>query len=161
MIRRQVEELRRLKYRPTGGFAQHFLADAHPAVSWSVLDHRRVPKLGWAALRAACRPVIVVADRLPAAVAPGDPLALDVHVVSDLREPLAGLRVEVRATWAGGHHTWRFAGEVDADACVRVGTVQLVVPDAPGPLELDLRLLDEDGRAVADNLDRTLVVRPA
>ena len=45
-MRRQVEELRRLKYRPTGGFAQFLLADAHPAVSWSVLDHRRVPKAG-------------------------------------------------------------------------------------------------------------------
>lgn len=160
VIRRQVEELRRLKYRPTGGFAQHFLADAHPAVSWSVLDHRRVPKAGWAALRAACRPVIVVADRLPGEVAPGDPLALDVHVVSDLREPLTDLETQVRATWAGGHHTWRFAGEVEPDACVRVGTIQLVVPDAPGPLELDLRLVDSDGAALADNTDRTLVIRP-
>jgi len=85
LIRRQIEVLRRLKYRPTGGFAQFCLADGHPGVTWSVLDHERRPKLGYEALRDACRPVIVVADRLPATVAPRDALALDVHVVSDLR----------------------------------------------------------------------------
>src|SRR5690606_32942568 len=66
LVRRHVEELRRLKYRPTGGFAQYLLADGHPGITWSVLDHERRPKLGYEALRAACRPVIVVADRLPA-----------------------------------------------------------------------------------------------
>ncbi|HET6835485.1 MAG TPA: hypothetical protein VFH30_16585, partial [Acidimicrobiales bacterium] len=65
LIRRQVEVLRRLKYRPTGGFAQFCLADGHPGVTWSVLDHERRPKLGYESLRDACRPVIVVADRLP------------------------------------------------------------------------------------------------
>ncbi|HYI62417.1 MAG TPA: hypothetical protein VEW93_11510 [Acidimicrobiales bacterium] len=161
VVRRHVEELRRLKYRPTGGFAQFCLADGHPAVTWSVLDHRRVPKAGWEALRAACRPVIVVADRLPAAVAPGDPLALDVHVVSDLREPLRGVEATARATWAGGEHTWRFGGDVGADACQRVGTLQLVVPEAAGPLALDLRLVGTDGAELATNEDRTVVVPPA
>ena len=58
--------LRRLKYRPTGGFAMFLLNDAQPAVTWSVLDHDRVAKAGYQALTEACRPVIVVADRLPA-----------------------------------------------------------------------------------------------
>lgn len=159
VVRRHVEELRRLKYRPTGGFAQFSFADGHPGVTWSVLDHERVPKAGWEALRAACAPVIVVADRLPAAVAPGDPLALDVHVVSDRREPITGAEATVRASWAGGEHTWRFGGDVAADAVARVGTLQLVVPDAPGPLELDLRLVDADGAELATNFDRTVVLR--
>lgn len=160
LVRRQVEELRRLKYRPTGGVAVAALADGHPAVSFALLDHERVPKPGWDALRAACAPVIVVADRLPAAVAPGDPLAIDVHVVSDRRQPVAGAEVEVRASWTGGEHVWRYAGDVEADSCARVGTVQLVVPDAPGPLDLVLRLVDADGTEVATNADRTLVVVP-
>ncbi len=66
VVRRQVEELRRLKYRPTGGFAVSRLADAQPAVTSAVLDADRRPKAAWDALRAACRPVVVVADRLPA-----------------------------------------------------------------------------------------------
>ena len=46
VVRRQVEALRRIKYRPTGGFAQFCFADGHPAVTWAVLGHDRAPKLG-------------------------------------------------------------------------------------------------------------------
>jgi beta-mannosidase len=140
LIRRHVEVLRRLKYRPTGGFAQFCLADGHPGVTWSVLDHERRPKLGYEALRDACRPVVVLADRLPATVAPGDALALDVHVVSDLRVAVDDARVTARLEWPGGCHEWRWAGDVPSDSCVRVGTLQAVVPEADGPLRLDLEL---------------------
>lgn len=138
LLRHHVEALRRLKYRPTGGFCQFALNDAHPGITWSVLDHERVPKAGHAALAEACRPVIVVGDRPPATVAPGEALALDVHIVSDRRIDLTGT-VEVIARWEGGAHRWRFAGDVPADSCVLVGTVQLEVPSAPGELVLELR----------------------
>jgi beta-mannosidase len=139
VVRRHIEALRRIKYRPTGGFAQFCFADGHPAVTWAVLGHDRAPKLAYQALRDACRPVIVVADRLPATVAPGDALALDVHVVSDLRTQVDDAQITARLTWpGGGERTWRWQGDIPADGCQRVGTVQLIAPDAPGPLALDL-----------------------
>jgi beta-mannosidase len=144
VVRRTVEELRRLKYRPTGGCAQYLFADPAPAISFSVLDHDRRPKLAHDALRAACRPVIVVADRLPAAVAPGDTLALDVHVVSDLRVAVENVRATATAAWPGGSHTWRWRGDIDADTCERIDTLRIVVPeiddDVGGRLTLDLAL---------------------
>jgi beta-mannosidase len=161
VVRRQVEELRRLKYRPTGGVLVHTMVDAQPAISAALLDHERVPKPAWDALRAACRPVIVVADRLPAAVAPGDALALDVHVVNDLRRSLDGMTATVEARWTGGEHTWRYRGDVSADAVARIGTPQLVVPDAPGALTLSLTLTGADGTEIATNHDATTVLRPA
>jgi beta-mannosidase len=146
VVRRQIETLRRIKYRPTGGFAQFCFADGHPGVTWSVLGHDRAPKLGFDALRAACRPVIVVADRLPATVAPGLALALDVHVVSDRRTQIDDAEISAELTWPGGTRSWRWRGDVPADGCQRVGTVQVVVPDAPGPIVLTLacHLGDED-----------------
>ena len=141
LLRRHIETLRRLKYRPAGGFAQFCLADGHPAVTWSVLDHDRRPKLGYDALRAACAPVIVVADRPEAAYEPGAAVAFDLHVVSDRREALEGLVVSATLSWpGGGEHRRAWTGDVPADACVRIGTVPFVVPDAPGPLTLDLAL---------------------
>jgi len=148
VVRHHIEELRRLKYRPTGGFCHFAFADGHPGVTWSVLDHERRPKAAHAALVAACRPVIVVADRLPARVSPGDALALDVHVVSDRRRDLTG-RVDAEVRWDGGAHRWTFVGEIPADSCVLVGTLQLEVPDAPGALELRL-----GGRVGDDELSR-------
>jgi beta-mannosidase len=149
-----VEHLRRLKYRPTGGFAQFCLADGHPAISWSVLDHRRVPKAAHAALVAACRPVIVVADRLPPTLTPGDALALDVHVVSDLRTELADAVVTARVGWPGGEQVRRWSGTVDADSARRVGTLTLVVPDAPGVLSVELTC--EQAPAHPDGLPRSI-----
>ena len=148
VVRHHIETLRRLKYRPTGGFAQFSFADSHPAITWAVLDHERAPKLAHEALVAACRPVIVVADRPPAEVRPGDALALDVHVVSDRRHDLSG-RVVAELTWDGGSHQWTFEGDVPADTCVRVGTVQFEVPDAPG--ELALTLSGQVGDDAVDN----------
>jgi beta-mannosidase len=119
LIRYHIETLRRLKYRPTGGFCQFSFADGYPAVTWSVLDHLRVPKQGHAALVAACAPVIVVADRPLESYPPAAPLELDVHVVSDLRRALPAASV----TATLGAQRWAWQGDIPADACVRVGTI--------------------------------------
>ena len=85
LIRHHIEVLRRLKYRPAGGFCVFALNDPAPVVSCSVLDHHRVPKAAFDVLRRACQPVIVIADRPPSIVTPDQQLALDVHAVNDLR----------------------------------------------------------------------------
>lgn len=160
LLRHHIETLRRLKYRPTGGFCFFALNDPVPAISFSVLDHDRMPKLGFQAVVEACRPVIVVSDRLPATIAPGHGLALDVHVVSDLRHALADATVTATLRWSGdGSHTWSFGGALPADSCVRVGTIQFVVPDAPGDLWLDLTF--EAGDQVVTNRDIATIARPA
>jgi beta-mannosidase len=144
LLRRHVESLRRLKYRPTGGFCMFLLADAHPAVTWSVLGHDRAAKQAYHALADACRPVIVVADRVAPVVQTGDALALDVHVISDLRDVVADATITATLSWPGGDHSWRWTGDVPADSCGRVGTIQFVVPDAPGTLVLDLDLVGDE-----------------
>ena len=140
LIRHHIELLRRLKYRPAGGFCVFALNDPAPVVSWSVLDHERVPKLAWHALRRACRPVIVAADRPPAIVTAGEQLTLDVHVVNDQRVAVDPAVVDVIASWAGGERRWRFGGGVPADDCVRVGQLDFEVPDTLGALTIDLTL---------------------
>ncbi len=146
LVRHYVEHLRRLKYRPAGGFTHGEFADGHPSISPSLVDHRRRPKEALAAFAAACRPVIVVAEVPPRLLSPGQHLGLDVHVVSDRREPIELARVEATLHWRGGRRLWRWEGAVPVDACVRVGRVDAVVPDAPGPARLDLVLEHGDER---------------
>jgi beta-mannosidase len=138
LVKHHVETLRRLKYRPTGGFCVSSFADGGPGVTCSVLDHERTAKAAYPALADACRPLIVVADRLPATVRPGDALALDVHVVSDLRHLLPGARVDAELAWPGGSSEWHWEGDIPVDGCVLVGTLQALVPDVQGELSLDL-----------------------
>jgi beta-mannosidase len=159
LLRHQIETLRRLKYRPTGGFCLFMLNDASPSISWSILDHHRVPKMAYHAITEACHPVIVTADRLPESVAPGDCLALDVHVVNDLRVALEDASLRAHLRWSNGEHEWTFSGTAAADECTRIGTLQFVVPDAPGELWLDLTL-DTD-RVAATNRDQTHITPKA
>ncbi len=157
VVRRHIEALRRIKYRPTGGFAQLCFADGHPAVTWSVLGHDRAPKAAYDALREACQPVIVVADRLPELVTAGQALALDVHVVSDLRTQVDDAQVTAALEWNGGSRTWQWRGDIPADGCQRVGTVQVVVPDALGPIALVLRCHHQGG--LVDNRYTATITR--
>jgi beta-mannosidase len=145
LLRNHIETLRRLKYRPTGGFCFSWLADAGPMISASVLDHERQPKLAWQAVIDACRPVIVVCDALPDPLVAKDSVTLRVHVVNDLREAI-GATVSVAATWRGGNDQWGFRGEVEADDVALVGTVRFDVPSAAGELLLGLAL---DGRTAS------------
>lgn len=157
LLRHHIETLRRLKYRPTGGFCLSSLADAAPRVSTSILDHLRRPKPAFTAVVDACRPVIVVAERLADHVTVGDAVALDVHAVSDLHRELTDVVCTAVLRWPGGSHHWRFGGDLPADSCVRIGTLQFVVPDAPGGLWLDLAL--EHGDEVASNRYEAIVSR--
>ncbi len=147
LLKQQIEALRRLKYRPTGGFAMFVLNDAIPAVSWSVLGHDRAAKEGYTALAEACRPVIITSDHPPATIEPGRRLELAVHVVNDLRHPLDGAVATARLHWPGGERSWRWQGDVEADAVAKVGTIDLEVPNAPGPLVIDLDLIADDTTA--------------
>ena len=105
------------------------------------------PKLALAAVTDACRPVIVVADRLPARLVPGTPIALDIHVVNDLRSRLRDAVVDAEISWSGargrqdqGSHRWRYGGDVEPDTVARVGTLSWVVPDVDGLVTLTVRL---------------------
>ncbi len=140
LLRHHIETFRRLKYRPTGGFCFLGLNDPSPSVSWGVLDFERRPKLAYQAVIDACRPVIVVADRLRDSLIAGEAIALDVHVVSDLRTLLEGVQCTATLRWPGGSHEWNWGGDVPPDSCVRVGTAQFVVPEVSGELWLDLTL---------------------
>jgi beta-mannosidase len=140
LLRMQIETLRRLKYRPTGGFCFFALNDPSPMISWSVLDHERTPKWGYLAVTDACRPVMVIADPLPPYVSAGDVLSLDVHVVNDTRRAIGDATIDVIASWASGVRRWKFTGDIEPDSVAKVGTVTLSVPDTLGALHFDYRL---------------------
>ena len=91
-------------------------------------------------MRAACAPLLVVVEPLPDWVNPGDRLTLDVHLVSDLRVSIDFAVVDATASWGGGEQRWRFGGPIPADDVVKVGQIDLIVPDTLGELAIELEM---------------------
>jgi beta-mannosidase len=147
LLRHQIETLRRLKYRPTGGFCVFLLADAQPAVSWSILDHERVPKAAYRQVAESCATVIVTSDRPQSSYRPGQRFEVDLHAVSDLRTAVDEVEAKAVLRWPGGERSWTFHGEIPADSCARIGHVMHLLPDnvADGEISLDLRMSWADG----------------
>jgi beta-mannosidase len=144
VLKTQIETLRRLKYRPSGGFCFYALADPGPVISASVLDHERAPKDAYAVVKAACEQILVVADSPPAWVNEGARLRLDVHLINDLREGIDFAVVDAVASWAGGEQQWRFGGPVPADDVIKVGQIDLTVPETLGELSFVLTMTAGD-----------------
>ena len=145
VIRTTIETLRRLKYRPTGGFCLHYLADQSSAGGFGVLDHERRSKPGWDALIDACRPVIIVADPLPRVLRANVAHSVAIHVVSDLRTPISGAEIRATVTFPdGATQSSRWAGDVAGDHCEFIADLEFTPRSTPGELRLDLEISATD-----------------
>jgi len=150
VIRYTVETLRRLKYRPTGGFCVFALNDPVPAISYSIIDHTRTRLPAYDALRTACRPLLAVADLPAEGLAAGRRHRIAIHVINDLRDRVDDATITVDATCDGlALGRWAFGGSVEADECQRVGRVTLEVPDAAAVLAIDVAVSRGDTTADA------------
>ena len=140
VLKHATELFRRRKYHPTGGTFAFMLNDAAPAISWSVVDWRRRPKIAYETLKTVMAPVLICAEYPRESYEPGDDLSLPLFVVNDLPRSL-GL---VNWSWdllLGGTSVARGEGrtEVPADSVVRLGEAAAALPGS-GPALLRLRL---------------------
>jgi beta-mannosidase len=111
LLQLQIEDLRRCKGAPSGGFAMYAFVDPGPVVGHGVLDAERVPKRAYASLTDACRPVLPMID----------PRTGNVHVVNDTPTELAGAEIEV----ATDGRVRRWTGDVSPDAIAFIATVDI------------------------------------
>lgn len=159
LIRRHIETLRRLKYRPTGGFCLMALSDAEPEGGFGVLEFDRTPKPAFAALTDACRPVVVITDVPPHITSAGEQLRFDVHTVSDLPTELTDVTVTAIARCGSWEKATSWRGNLPADTCQLAGTLAFEVPPLNGILTIDLELRAAEWSAT--NRYQTVVIPPA
>ncbi len=137
--RRLIEGLRVLKYEPVGGHCL-FNLGATPLAPLAILDADQRPTDLWRAVTEASRPVIPVAQLPSGTLSPGR-YRCPMYVVSDLREPVEGLRLTI--DWmAPGCHPQRWDEEVSIgpDTVIRVTRPVLQTRD-PGAADLRLHLV--------------------
>ena len=155
LVRVTIETLRRLKYKPTGGFCLHYLADPSPAGGFGLLDSQRRQKPGWHAAVAACQAVVVVVDPLPPDAAAGSVHHLDVHVVSDLQEPILDARVIAQVSVNHDDPVMiGWAGDIAPDSCSYIGHLDVTLPESGCELVIVVTL--DSSRANSTNTYRAM-----
>lgn len=159
LVRSHIETIRRLKFRPAGGFCVMALSDAEPSGGFGLLDYERRRKPAYDAAVDACRPVIVVADAPEPIATPGQQLSLNIHAISDLPDALGQVTVKAVARCNDWTFEKEWEGDLPAHACRHVGTLAFEVPDRNGQLVIDLQLVTAE--RVATNRYQTVVIPPS
>ncbi len=129
LLKDAIDHYRRARFAPVGGVFQFMFVDGWPAITWSVLDHLRRPKAGYAALAQAFAPVYL-SLRLPTPVQrAGLPLPADVRVINDRRTPLLGVALalalvgpdgRVLAEWSHGPFDVAADAQLDLTPALKV-----------------------------------------
>jgi beta-mannosidase len=145
VLKHATELFRRRKYRPTGGTFAFMLNDPAPAVSWSVVDWRRRPKIAYETLLDAMRPVLICAEYPKERYSVGERISLPLFVINDLSREL-GMVDWSWELFLGGSSAARGGGgtRVPKDSVVRIGEAVATL-SASGSAVLRLRLSGEEG----------------
>jgi beta-mannosidase len=162
LLRVGIESYRRAKYRPISGLFQFMFADCWDAITWSVLDHQRRPKLGYFALRQAFQPLLPSIDLRREHALPGGEIQAGYWLVNDL--PRAFEHLVLRASLRDGEERVWWSEEwavprLEADSVRPVFAIEehgfspfLVPPDAPpGGYVLGAEVTDASGSVLAAN----------
>jgi beta-mannosidase len=145
VLKHATELFRRRKYRPTGGTFAFMLNDPAPAVSWSVVDWRRRPKIAYETLLDAMRPVLICAEYPKERYSVGERISLPLFVINDLSREL-GMVDWSWELFLGGSSAAHGGGgtRVPKDSVVRIGEAVATL-SASGSAVLRLRLSGEEG----------------
>ncbi len=156
VVRYTTELLRRRKWAGSTGVYQFMFTDDWPSITWSVVDYARKPKLGYAALQASMRQLLVSLEYDPADS--GKPVAI--YVVNDHAEAYPGAhavwsveetvphRPALRPTFAAEPASERTI-DVPADGVVKVADLGPVPALARRDGKLTVRLLSSGGEELA------------
>jgi beta-mannosidase len=129
-----IEHLRRRKGR-CGGLVLWQFDDPWPAISWSLIDYYRRPKLAYRLLPQWYSPLLVSLDYALRRYKAGDVLHGDVWIVNDGLEAQAGCELRLAM---GETILWSAPVDVARDESWRIAHVALPIADPRLPLRLEL-----------------------
>jgi len=166
LLKYAIETYRRARYAPISGLFQFMFVDCWPAITWSVVDYYRHPKLGYEALRLAYQPLLVSLEVRRRELVAGARIFAGLYVVNDLRRGFEGAKVELVFQDAAGQPLIQQEFIIDiAPHSVQLvtatnlhGTDWRIPLDAPpGEYRLKATALSANGELLSENWEPIIV----
>ncbi len=175
-VKEYIQSFRAKKYKPMNGYFQFMFVDCWPAITWSVVDYFRKPKLGYQALQTASQPLLPLWRTWITQYNRGDMLNWGnsflegVMMINDYPYPLKGLKVEARVVDPKGKILFRDKGicNVPADCVVKPfeGKMRLnhikgfAIPAKAlfGTYQIQIKVWNKAGKLIAYNEENIKVV---
>jgi beta-mannosidase len=147
-----IEHYRRRKAEGCGGALVWQLNEPWPAISWSLVDYYRQPKLAYHAVKRLLAPLLVSVDYSEKPYRDGDLLSGTVWLINDRPEALAACDLEVVLHDGTGRPVQRFARSLvlAGNSAEVVGRFDWSLPEGGGGWALACQL-SQDGRLLAEN----------
>jgi beta-mannosidase len=127
-----IEHYRRRKYECSGTILWQF-NEPWPAISWSVVDYFRTPKLAYHKLKEIYHPVLVSLVHKLKPYTTGEEVPLEVWVINDFNYPVEQCMLDVHMESEGQKlFNLKFdLGTIPADSCRRYIEFSVKLPDRP------------------------------
>jgi beta-mannosidase len=118
-----IEHHRRRKYRTSGTVVWQF-SDPWPAISWSIVDYYRQPKLAYERLKSLYHPLLISVEFPLRPYRRGDLFHARVWAINDLQTAVPGCTLDVLLD---GTPVFSSAVSLPADSCQKVGLVEQTI----------------------------------
>lgn len=130
-----IEHFRRRKYRTSGTIVWQ-LNDPWPNISWSLIDHYRVPKLAYVKLRALYNPVLISLEYPLRRYKAGDLFRARIWAINDLVTSYDDCRLDLTLD---DNSVFSSLVSLPADSCRPIGWVERRLAGRPDALIVTLR----------------------
>lgn len=130
-----IEHLRRRKYCTSGAIFWQ-LNDAWPAISWSIIDYYRRPKLAYLKLKTLFSPILVSLEYPLREYCPGDLLRARVWAINDFLVPCNDCHLEIGLD---GESLFSTSVSLPPDSSRMVGQIEHRIGEQQGNLVASLR----------------------
>ena len=168
LLKYAIEHYRLAKHRAVHGIFQFCFVDCWPSIGYSVIDYFRRPKLAFKALQVAYQPILPVFIFSRRATYSGAKVSGRLAIINDLPHALENAKAEITLEVEKGTLITWMADLITVPASDAIGqAIEEITDDFRLPSNMTLgtgrfviRILDEDGRRIAENVDALEVVEP-
>lgn len=152
LIKLAIESYRRQAFNPVSAIFQFMFVENWPSINWGVVDHRRIPKLAYKALKTAYQDILPSAEWEKKTYSIGENIKLDLWVHNDSPSALNNISYYAKLSKSERTlHEQSWDLNIDSDKRFKIATLSMRDGMTAGSYRLSLRIESANGNVLGSN----------